>query len=129
MKIRNLYLGCIWEVKEIQCKEPKYSTDPSEYYRINISKVDRISILYKLTQRSKYAIDIIYGGIYRIGLRENSKVGDLHIRDLTSILSYGLGEDKEYVKKNISKKKVLTHSKELLKKHQLTVLNRYEEEK
>lgn len=98
MKITNLYVGNINMINKIVDKG-------FDRFGVEI-KVQRVTLLYRKNNNSRYAKDIVYGGKYHIGLPDfcDCEIGNLYASNLTSVISI---EGLDFYKKNVSKKKLL----------------------
>ena len=100
MKVRNLYIGEIRIISEI---DYNYIDDTDTYK----TKLSRKSILYKLDRKNKVR-DIMYGGTYNIGFPGgNGEAGDEFASELKSGPIINLLQTNGYVRKNITKRKLL----------------------
>ena len=110
MKIRNLYIGTIRRLKNTNYNKLDSKIEGESHF-------ERISILYRLSRNSLKVRDVIYGGTYVLGPSANSlAITPVYVNndDLDSIMLYNVAEKPDYIKKNISKKKILEDASMLL---------------
>ena len=104
MKVKNLYIGSLLLIKEEQ-DDYSHVDDTVTKYRCTLQ---RISIFYKTKFRKNKVIDLLQKGTYNIGFPEYHPqdgveyVGYLDSSHITTVL-----QRNNYIKSNISKKKLL----------------------
>ena len=105
MKVKNLYIGSILLIKE---EKDNYNnvddTEKPEY----VCNLERISIFYKPRFIKNKVIDLLESETYSIGFpKHNPEIGSKYVDCLDSSHITKVLQKNNYIKSNISKKKLL----------------------